>query len=84
MFSMVLVGSVSFDTDPDSGSSHFFIRIRIQENYTDPDPGKLYGFHGSGSATLLMALLFENVFNFCNLLIGTYLFFRDASDRYWY
>ena len=43
MFSMVLVGSgsVSFDTDPDSGSSHFFIRIRIQGNdtdYMDPDP----------------------------------------------
>ena len=42
---MVLVGSgsVSFDTDPDSRSRLF---------YTDPDPGKLYGFHGSGSATL--------------------------------
>ena len=42
MFSMVLVGSgsVSFDTDPDSGSSHFLIRIRIQGNYTDStDPG---------------------------------------------
>ena len=43
MFSMVLVGSgsVSFDTDPDSGSSFFLIRIRIQGNYTDstdPDP----------------------------------------------
>ena len=43
MFSMVLVGSgsVSFHTDPDSGSSHFFIRIRIQRNdtdSTDPDP----------------------------------------------
>ena len=43
MFSMVLVGSgsVSFDTDPDSGSSHFLIRIRIQGNDTDsmdPDP----------------------------------------------
>ena len=37
MFSMVLVGSVSFDTDPDpdSGSSHFLIRIRIQGNDTD-------------------------------------------------
>ena len=46
--------------------------FRIQPIFeTDPDPGKLYGFHGSGSATLLMALLFENVFNFCNLLIGT-------------
>ena len=32
MFSMVLVGSgsVSFDTDPDSGSRHFLIRIRIR------------------------------------------------------
>ena len=43
MFSMDLVGSgsVSFDTDPDSGFSHFLIRIRIQGNYmdsTDPDP----------------------------------------------
>ena len=47
MFSMVLVGSgsVSFDTDPDSGSSHFLIRIRIQGNYTDstdPDPPHCY------------------------------------------
>ena len=33
MFSIILVGSgsVSFDTDPDSGSSHFFIRIQIHE-----------------------------------------------------
>ena len=40
---MVLVGSgsESFDTDPNSGSSHFFIRIRIQgkdTDSTDPDP----------------------------------------------
>ena len=37
MFSMVLVGSgfVSFDTDADSGSSDFFVRIRIQGNDTD-------------------------------------------------
>ena len=40
---MDLVGSgfVSFDTDPDSGYSHFLIRIRIQGNDTDstnPDP----------------------------------------------
>ena len=37
MFSMVLVGSgsISFDTDPDSGSSHFLIRIWIQGNDTD-------------------------------------------------
>ena len=49
MFSMVLdgSGSVSFDTDPDSGSSHFF--------YTDPDTGKLYGFHGSGSGTATLS-----------------------------
>ena len=34
---MVLVGSgsVSNYTDPDSGSSQFFIRIRIQGNYVD-------------------------------------------------
>ena len=48
MFSKILVGyrSVSFDTDPDSGSSHFLIRIRILGNdtdstdtdSTDPDP----------------------------------------------
>ena len=43
MFSMVLVGSgsVSFYMDPDSGSSHFLIRILIQGNDTDstgPDP----------------------------------------------
>ena len=44
MFSMDLVGSgsVSFDTNPDSGSSHFFIRIWIQiqgndTDSTDPD-----------------------------------------------
>ena len=52
MFSMVLVGSgyVSFDTDPDSGSSHFFKRIRIQGNTTDstdpdPDPQHCGGSH---------------------------------------
>ena len=43
MFAMVLVGSgyVSFDTDPDSETSNFFSRIRIQGNdtdSTDPDP----------------------------------------------
>ena len=43
MFSMVLVGSgsVTFDTDPDSGFVHLLIRIRIQGNETDstnPDP----------------------------------------------
>ena len=43
MFSMVLVGS-GFRIQP------FF--------YTDPDPGKLYGFHGSGSATLPVTILF--------------------------
>ena len=44
---MVLVGSysVSFDTDPDSGSSHFFIRIQIQGNYTDStDPAHCYRY----------------------------------------
>ena len=35
---MVFVGTVSFDTDS------FF---------TDQDPGKLFGFYGSGSATLV-------------------------------
>ena len=49
LFSMVPVcvgsGSVSFDTDPNSGSSQLLIR-------TDPDPGKWNGFYGSGSATL--------------------------------
>ena len=41
MFLMVLVGSgsVSFDTDPDSGSSHFLIRIQGNDtDSTDPDP----------------------------------------------
>ena len=43
MFSMVFVcsGSVSFDTDQDSGFGHLLIRIRIQGNETDstiPDP----------------------------------------------
>ena len=57
MFSMVLVGSgsVSFNTDPyhlirsGFGIQPFF--------YTDPDPEKGYGFHGSGSATLLSSVM---------------------------
>ena len=50
---MVFVGSgsVSFDTDPDSGSSPTFD--------TDPDPGKLYR---SGSATLLVGMLKEGFY----------------------
>ena len=55
MFSMVLVGSrsVSFDTDPDSGSSHFLIRIwiRIQGNHTDStDPDLPHWFSMPDSA----------------------------------
>ena len=73
MFSMVLVGSgsVSFDTDPDSGSSHFF--------YTDPDPGKWYGFHGSGSGicnTACSGIQFK-----CVVLVpGPYLFHTSYHD----
>ena len=33
--SMVLLGSVSFDTDPDYDSSQFFLMIRIKFSYTD-------------------------------------------------
>ena len=36
----------NFDADPDPGKT---IRIRIQGNYTDPDPGKIYGSGRSGS-----------------------------------
>ena len=35
MFSMILVGSGSVSFYSDSGSSHFFLRIRIQGNDTD-------------------------------------------------
>ena len=65
MFSMVLVGfgSVSFDTDPDSGSTHFFMRIRIQGNdtdSTDPDlphcrSGSGQKLYGSGSSKKVLS-----------------------------
>ena len=42
---MVLVGSGSVSFDPDSESSHIFIRIRIQGNYTDStDPDQPHFF----------------------------------------
>ena len=56
-----------FVADPDPGRT--LIRIRIQAKrygsgfqiqpifYTDSDPGKWYGFYGSGSATLVLAVL---------------------------
>ena len=39
------VSGVNFDTDPDPAIF-----------YADPDPGKLYRFHGSGSATLPLTI----------------------------
>ena len=64
MFSMVLVGSgsVSFDTDPDSGSSHFLIRILIQGNDTDStDPDPQHWWSGPRSETLTCWLRIRNV-----------------------
>ena len=68
MFSMVLVGS---------GSSHFFIRIRIQENdtdSTDPDPP-----HCLPMVKLLVCLQSSNFFLY--FFVPTYVVYLPVWIR---